>query len=95
MELLVIGPIGHHGNEMGPMADRAIVRYKGFRLIAQASRGPVGWVAEVAILPVEGRSPVAGHLPPSRFYADPVTAVQEALLLGMMRVDAGIGLAWP
>ncbi len=95
MQLLVIGPIGHHGEEMPPLADRAMMRYKGFRLIAQALQGPVGWVAELAILPVEGRCPVAGHVNASRFYADPATAVQEALLQGMRSVDAGIGLGWP
>ncbi len=93
--MLVVGPIGHNGDDMGLLGDRGMIRYKGFRLIAQALRGPVGWVAELAILPGEGGAPVAGHLPASRFYADPVTAVQEALLQGMRRLDAGMGLAWP
>jgi len=89
MELLVIGPIGHHGKESRRLGNREAIHYKGFRLIAQALRGQAGWVAELAILPVHGPCPVAGHLPPSRFYADPVTAVQEALLEGIRRVDAG------
>lgn len=93
MELLVIGPIGHHGDQTGPLADRSTMRYRGFRLIAQALPGPVGWVAELAIFPVDGHSPVAGHVPASRFYADPMTAVREALLRGIGIVDAGI--IWP
>ena len=91
MDMLLIGPVGHVRGERDEQDDghENALLYRGFRLIARAKRGPVGWVGELTILLPGSKSPLQGISLVPRFHQDPRTAMQEALLEGIQRVDRG------
>ncbi len=91
MGMLLIGPVGHIGVGWPEVTDTddTTLEYKGFRLIARARRGPVGWVGELRIVLHPVDSPLQGFIPIGRFHTDPQTAIQQALLEGMLRVERG------
>jgi hypothetical protein len=95
-EILLVGPVGHQARSSAELegGDEAVLEYKGFQLIARARRGPVGWVAELQIVLSPPDSPVHGFVPVGRFHGDRETAIQQAFLEGIMRVERGevIGL---
>jgi hypothetical protein len=95
-DLLLIGPVGHRGVGWPEVAhaDEAVLPYKGFHLVARARKGPVGWLGEVRIILAPARLPVHVFAPVPRFHMDPGTAVREALIEGIRKVDRGeiIGL---
>lgn len=88
---LVLGPLAEWGKVAEPPAlgGELELEYKGFRLLARARKAPVGWTGELMIVfqPVE--LPVQGFCSVPRFHMDPMTALQEALLYGMMQVERG------
>lgn len=88
---LVIGPLMERAQgppSLEPGGDLQL-DYRGFRLMAHARRGPVGWVGELCIFLSPPQSPVHGFYPISRFHMDPQTAIHEALLEGILRVERG------
>jgi len=91
MGMLLIGPVGHTGGGWTDLteADDTMLEYKGFRLIARARRGPVGWLGELRIVLSPVDSPLHSLIPVGRFHADPETAIQQALLEGILRVERG------
>jgi hypothetical protein len=91
MEILLIGPVGHVGRGSAKVreAHDHVMDYMGFRLIARARRGPVGWVGELTILLPGAQSPLQGVSLVPRFHQDFPTAIQEAFLEGIRRVDRG------
>lgn len=86
---LVLGPLveSEGGLEQPALGGELELEYRGFRLLARAKRGPVGWTGELMIVfsPVE--LPVQAYCDVPRFHMDPMTALQEALLHGIMRVE--------
>jgi hypothetical protein len=91
MEMLVIGPVGHVTGAQAKLTDdgEAILTHKGYRLVARAKPGPVGWVGELCIVLSPADSPLHGFFPVGRFHMDRETALREALIEGILRVERG------
>jgi len=70
------------------------VDYRGFTIVARARKAPVGWVGELCIFLSPPETPIHGFYPISRFHMDPQTAVHEALLEGILRVERGQVIAF-
>ena len=95
--MIIKGPLGSDGHEDDEVTQGSgkILTHKGFTLMAKAKKGPVGWVGELTIfLPGQNDIPLQGYVPLSRFFMDPETAVSEALLEGIRRIDRGEVIAF-
>lgn len=91
IEFYLLGPLVEGAEDL-PSAGGGgdmYVDYRGFTIIAKARKGPVGWIGEVCIFLSPPQSPIHGFYPVSRFHMDPQTALHEALLEGIMRVERG------
>jgi len=88
---LVTGPLVEDGQDEAriSLGGDLELDYGGFRLVATARKAPVGWTGELCIVSRPVESPVQGLCKVPRFYMDPQTAVQEALLHGIIRVQRG------
>jgi hypothetical protein len=88
---LVTGPLieDEQGEAQVSLGGDLELDYGGFLLVATARKAPVGWTGELCIVTRPVESPVQGLCKVPRFYMDPQTAVQEALLHGIMRVQRG------
>lgn len=96
-QMILVGPIGHKVKSKRENAwyDGEVMEHKGMLLMARANRGPVGWIGELTILlSREDPSLLYGYIPVYRFHMDPHTAVSEALLEGIRRVERGEVIAF-
>jgi hypothetical protein len=90
MEMILIGPIGHV-DRVGEQIDAFsnAIEYKGFRLLARAKRGPVGWIGELMILLPQNDAPIHAWVPVHRFHTEPSSAINASITEGMIRIDQG------
>lgn len=88
---LLLGPLAESAGvgELPALGGDLEMEYRGFRLLARAKKAAVGWSGELMIVfsPVE--LPVQGYCCVPRFHMDPMTALQQALLYGIMKVERG------
>jgi hypothetical protein len=90
VDMILVGPVGYKGpRDEGSDFEAGEMVYKGFRLVARAKRGPIGWIGELTVLFPPDDSRVHAVLPIPRFHADPLSAIREAHLQGILRVDRG------
>ncbi len=88
---LILGPLGETEQigEMPSLGGDLELEYKGFRLLAWTRKAAAGWIGELMIISQPVQLPVQGYCSVPRFHMDPMTALQEALLYGIMRVERG------
>ncbi len=88
---LVMGPLVESGwvSETPGLGGELELEYRGVRLVARARRAAVGWTGELMIVLKPVSLPVQGFCTVPRFHMDPATALQEALLYGIRRVERG------